>query len=47
VIVYERMGHHMPGIGGVYSHVTQPMRTQLITKLQTRWKEFTRRRPLP
>jgi integrase len=47
VIVYERMGHHMPGIGGVYSHVTKPMRAQLINKLQARWIELTRRRPLP
>ena len=37
VIVHERMGHQMPGIGGVYSHVTDAMRKRLITDLQRRW----------
>jgi hypothetical protein len=44
VIVHERMGHHMPGIGGVYSHVTDTMRQQLIDELQTRWSTLTRSR---
>ena len=32
----------MPGIGGVYSHVTDAMREQLITDLQHRWAELTK-----
>lgn len=42
VIVHERMGHQMPGIGGVYSHVTDAMRKRLITDLQHRWTELTK-----
>jgi integrase len=47
VIVYERMGHHMPGVGGVYSHVTDTMRRQLIDELQACWVTLTHggRRP--
>lgn len=37
VLKCERMGHHMPGISGRYSHVTDPMRHQLRTNLQHRW----------
>lgn len=33
-----RMGHRMPGIGGIYSHVTQAMLPQLLTALQHRWQ---------
>jgi integrase len=47
VIVHERMGHHMPGIGGVYSHVTNAMREQLIDELQVRWSKLTTGRPQP
>jgi integrase len=42
VVVHERMGHQMPGIGGVYSHVTDAMRKRLITDLQRRWTELTK-----
>jgi integrase len=42
VLVHERMGHQMPGIGGVYSHVTNAMREQLIDELQTRWTKLTK-----
>jgi hypothetical protein len=37
VIMHERMGHHMPGIGVIYSHVTDTMRRQLIDELETQW----------
>jgi hypothetical protein len=36
------MGHQMPGIGGVYSHVTDAMRKRLITDLQRRWTKLTK-----
>lgn len=41
VIVNERMGHQMPGIGGVYSHVTDTMRKRLLNELQRRWAQLT------
>lgn len=37
VLKYERMGHHMPGIGGLYSHVTIAMRQRQCRSLQHRW----------
>ncbi|MEV5751668.1 tyrosine-type recombinase/integrase [Actinoallomurus sp. NPDC052308] len=40
---YERMGHRMPGIAGVYSHVTDPMRENLVNRLQQRWTNLTAR----
>jgi integrase len=42
VIVHERMGHQMPGIGGLYSHVTDAMRERLTADLQRRWTELTK-----
>lgn len=42
VLVHERMGHQMPGIGGVYSHVTDAMRKRLIADLQRRWTKLTK-----
>ncbi|MFG2000585.1 hypothetical protein ACGFNU_15715 [Spirillospora sp. NPDC048911] len=42
---YERMGHRMPGIAGVYSHVTDAMRHNLRQRLQQRWTDLTGRRP--
>jgi integrase len=36
-IKYERMGHRMPGIAGVYSHVTEPMRENIRDRLQQHW----------
>jgi hypothetical protein len=44
---YERMGHHMPGIAGVYSHVTDPMRQNLRIRLQQRWTDLTGDQPRP
>jgi hypothetical protein len=37
VLVCERMGHRMKGIGGRYSHVTQAMRHRRTGALQRRW----------
>ncbi|WP_432757852.1 tyrosine-type recombinase/integrase [Saccharopolyspora erythraea] len=34
---HERLGHHMPGVAGIYSHVTQPLIDHLITVLERRW----------
>ncbi len=45
MLVHERMGHQMPGIAGVYSHVTPTVRTQLTHELQMRWTRLTGNEP--
>ncbi|WP_242907469.1 tyrosine-type recombinase/integrase [Actinomadura terrae] len=42
----ERLGHTLPGIRGVYSHVSDAMRTELKAKLQRRWEGALRERLL-
>lgn len=34
----ERMGHEVPGMRGIYGHVTPAMRDALTTMLQERWE---------
>jgi len=31
------LGHEVPGMRGLYSHVSEQMRRELTDKLQTRW----------
>jgi integrase len=38
VLKTERMGHEMPGMHGVYGHVSPAMRTVLKAALQERWE---------
>jgi hypothetical protein len=38
VLQSERMGHEVPGMRGVYSHVTLGMRAELVAGLQQLWK---------
>lgn len=38
VLQAERLGHTVPGIRGVYSHVSDTMRDGLKAKLQMRWE---------
>jgi hypothetical protein len=33
----QRLGHQLPGIRGVYAHVTPPMHAPLLRCLQQRW----------
>jgi integrase len=33
----QRLGHQLPGIRGVYAHVTEPMHPPLMAALQDRW----------
>lgn len=33
----QRLGHQLPGIRGVYAHVTEPMHEPLLRRLQERW----------
>jgi hypothetical protein len=37
-LVAERMGHEVPGMRGVYSHIADEWRVDLIERLQERWE---------
>jgi len=44
VLKAERMGHEMPGMHGVYGHVSPVMRADLKAALQERWEGSLRER---
>jgi hypothetical protein len=44
VLKTERMGHEMPGMHGVYGHVSPAMRAELMAALQERWEASLRER---
>jgi len=44
VLQSERMGHEVPGMRGVYSHVTPGMREDLTARLQELWEAALRER---
>ena len=44
VLKSERMGHEVPGMRGVYSHVSEAMRAELQAALQERWAASLRER---
>jgi hypothetical protein len=44
VLKTERMGHEMPGMHGVYGHVSPAMRADLKATLQERWEISLRER---
>ena len=44
VLKTERMGHEMPGMHGVYGHVSPAMRADLKAALQERWESSVRER---
>jgi hypothetical protein len=44
VLKSEGMGHEVPGMRGVYSHVSDAMRVELTTALQERWAASLRQR---
>jgi len=39
VLSHDRLGHEMPGIAGIYSHPTPPMRAELLEGLTACWEE--------
>ena len=43
VLKSERMGHEVPGMRGVYSHVSDAMRAELTAALQERWETSLRK----
>jgi hypothetical protein len=44
VLKTERMGHEMPGMHGVYGHVSPAMRAALKAALEARWEASLRER---
>jgi integrase len=44
VLKAERMGHEMPGMHGIYGHVSPSMRAKLKAALQERWERSLRER---
>jgi hypothetical protein len=44
VLKSERMGHEVPGMHGVYGHVSKAMRAELTAALQQRWTLSLRER---
>jgi hypothetical protein len=46
VLKTERMGHEMPGMHGVYGHVSPAMRAEFKAALQERWEGSLRERAL-
>jgi hypothetical protein len=39
VLQSERMGHEVPGMHGVYSHISERMRKGVVSALQEFWEE--------
>ena len=34
----RRLGHHLPGVRGIYSHVTPAMTARITNSLEARWQ---------
>ena len=46
VLKSERMGHEVPGMRGVYGHVSDAMRAELKAALQERWAPHSVNEPV-
>jgi hypothetical protein len=44
ILAEQRLGHEVPGMRGLYAHVSQRMRDELTAALQARWEESLRER---
>jgi integrase len=44
ILQARRLGHQVPGMRGIYTHVTAPMREDLQAALQARWEHSLRAR---
>jgi hypothetical protein len=44
ILAERRLGHDVPGMSGLYAHVSQRMRDDLTAALQTRWEDSLRQR---
>ena len=44
ILAEQRLGHEVPGMRGLYTHVSERMRDELKPALQARWEESLRAR---
>ncbi len=44
ILAEQRLGHDVPGMRGLYAHVSPRMREELLAALQGRWEESLRQR---
>jgi hypothetical protein len=44
ILAEQRLGHDVPGMRGLYAHVSQRMREELTAALHIRWEESLRER---
>jgi hypothetical protein len=44
ILAKQRLGHDVPGMRGLYAHVSHRMREDLTAALQARWEESLRER---
>ena len=44
ILSERRLGHEVPGMRGLYAHVSQRMREELAAALQARWEDSLRQR---
>ena len=44
ILAEQRLGHDVPGMRGLYTHVTQAMREDLTAAIQARWETSLRDR---
>ncbi len=46
ILAERRLGHDVPGMRGLYAHVSQRMRDELTAALQARWEDSLRQRAM-
>jgi hypothetical protein len=44
ILAEQRLGHQVPGMRGLYTHVSERMRAELTQALQARWQESLQER---
>ncbi len=44
ILAEQRLGHEVPGMRGLYTHVSDRMRETLVKALQARWEDSLRAR---
>ena len=44
ILAEQRLGHQVPGMRGLYTHVSDRMRAELMQALQARWQEALQER---